>query len=556
MGIAETPAYPRCLLRPTLVLSSLALSLAAPLTALSGLAAAAERSWLPAEVLAPDTPMSALGVTVDANGGAAVLTSGSTNTTRMFARPPGARFRRPVTLDWLDHHGVSTSVLADQGRLVTLFQPWGENRPAGPFQYVTRATAGARVSEGALGDPGGTAVSPVVKGNAAGQTLAAWWNQPEGSGPCCDDLRIAEAVGGEFHTPYRLPLGSQMNALPGVNVALADSGAAIVSWAAENRFWAAVRGPAGGFAPAEPIQGGKPPWGLGIASVAVDQAGGAVLAAEEGLGDTDAAPQARVVVATRPPGGSFAVAEPVSDPQPGRAPAPAVAAGPSGDALVAWTQMPEYGAACCGRLFVSERLADGRFGPATLLAAEVANTQPALGMDRAGNAILAWISRDGSGWRIFAAHRPPGQRFSSAHDLSGPIDIPARQLASPSLAVGGPGNAVVAWQAGADVQRVALSAAIFDVAPPIVSELHVAHQAPARVTSLTWEVSERTTVTISIRRRGTEVRRRSLVTNAGVHRVSVRSRGLRAGVHVAFVTAEDRLGHQSMPQQVRFRVPR
>jgi hypothetical protein len=106
-----------------------------------------------------------------------------------------------------------------------------------------------------------------------------------------------------------------------------------------------------------------------------------------------------------------------------------VAANPRGDAAVAW----ESGLADRRRVLVAVRRAGGRFGRPRVLGAGGA---PRLGIDGAGNVLVAWQGR--SGVRA---------RWRSAHGrLSRLQEVDPRGGANPDVAVSAGGVGVVVWE--------------------------------------------------------------------------------------------------------------
>ena len=284
--------------------------------------------------------------------------------------------------------------------------------------------------------------------------------------------------------------------------------------------------------------------------VSIDDAGEAsFIVMSEVMKDYYSSPTYRLVVTVRRPDGTYGEPEELSTG--GDAESAEVAAGPKGEAVVAWAEGDFEDAT----LFTSVRGADGSFSEPTVVAT---GTQGIVlvGMDDAGNAIAAWLAHLGDTYQVYAAHRPPQGSFGLPQPISGPG---LRQGAFPRLAVGGPGNAIVAWQGATN--RV--EAAVFDVAPPLVPEFDastpattVGGSAASRRLSFRWQVSEQSRVTIELRRRGQVVRRVRREAAPGENALVVRRRRLRKGRYKAILHATDRLGHQSEPRADRFRLRR
>jgi hypothetical protein len=255
-------------------------------------------------------------------------------------------------------------------------------------------------------------------------------------------------------------------------------------------------------------------------------------------------PNSRVVVVVRQPDGEYL--EPQTLSTSNTTSYPRIAAGPAGEAIVAWIQGPVNDAS----LRISVRGPDGEFSPPETVADGGLSRwdDPQIGMDDAGNAIAAWIEMGGDGRpRVYAAHRPPHGSFGEPRALSTLRDYQGVQNAR--LWVGGPGNAIVTWsRTSDDPYDTDVEAAVFDVDRPSVPEFDVE---PETLT-FRWKVSEQTKATIRLWRGERKMKTVEARARAGVNRRRVRRGALPSGRYLAVLRAKDGLGHRSKRRHARF----
>jgi hypothetical protein len=335
---------------------------------------------------------------------------------------------------------------------------------------------------------------------------------------------------------------------------------------------ASVQPPGGAFGPPEPVKKGDGTiWDFPEApSVSIDDAGEVLFAfnADEATdGQVDG--KGGLFVTVRHPDGTFSEPQTLSTKvNPGGA---KIAAGPSGEAVVVWTEGEEPGASLLG----SVRRPDGSFSDPVTLARNVALTgeAPEVGMDAAGNAITTWAIHEELTAQIFAAHRPPLGEFGAAQSISAP-SVPQGEgdAPLPELTVGGPGNAIVTWYASTDADwDYWLEAGVFDIAPPLVPEFEIVpgatpDAAPAstkrkrgvikrkRSVTFRWQVSEHSDVRIKLRRRGRMVRMLRTRAVPGDNALKLRTRRMKRGRYKAILQARDRLRNRSKPRTARFKL--
>ena len=189
---------------------------------------------------------------------------------------------------------------------------------------------------------------------------------------------------------------------------------------------------------------------LGGADLAANDRGDAVAAWIERRGrDGDGPEHDRLWVATRRPGGRFAIPQVLSGT--GEITAVEVAVGARGDAVVAYERRPIVGRRLrAPRVVARTRRAGRSFGPAADLGASAGFVDLAAAVSARGRAYVAWGTRDTGDdarlpWRVYVAMRPAGLRpFGAAHvlDRGDAAGVPAGRVA---VAVGPDQSATVAW---------------------------------------------------------------------------------------------------------------
>jgi hypothetical protein len=143
---------------------------------------------------------------------------------------------------------------------------------------------------------------------------------------------------------------------------------------------------------------------------------------------------------------------------PGRdAQAPRVAVDARGDMVVVWASVRTSG----WTIESAYRLAGASWQPAVSLESPQAGTAaPDVVLDPSGNAVAAWASTSGSGWRVHTAYRGSSGTWSKAFALSGPD--PSGSVA-PQLALDGAHGVTAVWSRSLDTSTV-IEVATGDVA--------------------------------------------------------------------------------------------
>jgi len=233
-------------------------------------------------------------------------------------------------------------------------------------------------------------------------------------------------------------------------VAMNAAGDAVAVWIREgrtDRVQAAYRRGGGSFsAPVTVYAGSKDRAYCPDSLVAIDAAGHAVAvwacAGKSGW---------LVRAATRAPGGSWSAAVTLSA---RNAFSPHVAINESGDVIVVW----EHSDGVNGIVQAAMRPSGGSWSAPIDLSADGASSyDPRAAIDRAGGAIVVWSRGDDvkrSGRVVQAATHAPGGVWSTPVDLS----THGRDAGSASVASNEAGDAVVAWSAGDDAQRIVQAA--------------------------------------------------------------------------------------------------
>jgi hypothetical protein len=233
---------------------------------------------------------------------------------------------------------------------------------------------------------------------------------------------LATLAGATDASAWTAPLG--IGGLDGTaDVAVDADGTATVA-AAGTLPRLAQRTPGGVFG--DPIAVAQlapgPPAGVDVAAAGH---GALAFAWQDGFG--------RVMAVTRDPGGVVSAPRRLS-PADGRGvDGPQVAVDAAGDALVTWLGGLDRGGR--GLVYAAYRPAGGQFGPARRLTETAATYPPALAMNAAGRAVIAW-RRDAR-----------TEAVSVDHGRFGRVSVVGRpQLdGRPTAAVAGDGSAVIAW---------------------------------------------------------------------------------------------------------------
>jgi hypothetical protein len=249
-------------------------------------------------------------------------------------------------------------------------------------------------------------------------------------------------------------------------VAFGPSGEALLAWndiGAGYVATAALRAPGGAFSVEERLSNPSTPGGG--ARPVIDAAGDALVAWTAHVGSDE------VVQAAIHPGGEdwwsdpIPLSEPASDVGP-----PEIAAAGDGTTTVVWSRFDGIRSTVQAAI----RPAGGAFGrPIDLSAPRQHATSPQIAAGADGTTIVAWAGSDGHNWTVEAATRAAGGAFGRPVDLS----APESDEQSPQVAIGGTGDALVAWHGWTGRHAVAEVAA-YDVSPPRIDAVTV----PAKVT--------------------------------------------------------------------------
>jgi len=188
-----------------------------------------------------------------------------------------------------------------------------------------------------------------------------------------------------------------------------------------------------------PERGGALLSGLGInvksSTVAIDARGDVIVVWAQYTASH------RIYEATKPAGGSFEVAQPIT-PGNEEATSPSVAIDGNGEATVAWlskrgsSEVVEEASAPLG----------GAFSAGVALSGEGANAiDPRVLVDPAGKAIVSWGRPGIHATRLEVAIRNPGGKFP-VPDVNGDGEILGEATAIPSLAIDPVGEGLAVWQ--------------------------------------------------------------------------------------------------------------
>ena len=269
--------------------------------------------------------------------------------------------------------------------------------------------------------------APQVAIDPSGNAVAVW----EGSSATNANVQAAVLASGTT-TSTPVPLSASNVDAAGPQVAVDGNGNAIAVWqrqGSEDVVQAAIR-PAGGA------------FGMPVNLSAADasasppqldmNAAGAAIAVWSLLDTGDPVVQA----ASRPAGGAFATAVPVSAGG-GSAENPTVAINTSGDAVVGWLRSGVSSTI----VQVATRAGSGSFSAPVDLTTTGAASSPKVAINQAGDIVAAWRRFNGAHHIVQARIRPAGGSFSSVADLSA-----AGQNANlGDIAIDTAGNALVTW---------------------------------------------------------------------------------------------------------------
>ena len=293
--------------------------------------------------------------------------------------------------------GTSPAVaLAPDGRAVTAWE-------GGPFN--------APVIQASVRPPGGTWSAPVTVGTDArgpligidrsGNAIIAWMG-------ATGAIHTASLPVGGSWTPAQTLATTNYGS--GLAMAVSSAGSAVLTWAAKGTGVVGTYADSGtilgGFA--APVKVGLPPYPGGRTSVALNDAGQAVMVWARGLGAAN-------VAATRSAAGTWSAAVQLSANEAGNLD---VAIDGAGDAVATFEQYVPGTSIIA--LYASKLPAGGSWGPPALLSAPGDSVSNFFGgrvvADSAGTFVIAWT--DGTTRTLNALTSPPGGGFGPAITLA------------------------------------------------------------------------------------------------------------------------------------------
>ena len=293
--------------------------------------------------------------------------------------------------------GASAAVaLAPDGRAVTAWD-------GGPYT--------APVIQASVRPPGGTWSAPVTVGTDArgpligidrsGNAIIAWMG-------ATGTIHTASLPAGGSWTPAQTL--ATTNSGSGLAMAVNSAGSAVLTWAAKGTGVVGTYADSGtilgGFA--APVKVGLPPYPGGRTSVALNDAGQAVMVWARGLGAVN-------VAATRSAAGTWSAAVQLSASEAGNL---NVAIDGAGDAVATFEQYVPGTSIIA--LYASKLPAGGSWGPPALLSAPGDSVSNFFGgrvvADSAGTFVIAWT--DGTTRTLNVLTSPPGGGFGPATSFS------------------------------------------------------------------------------------------------------------------------------------------
>jgi hypothetical protein len=288
-----------------------------------------------------------------------------------------------------------------------------------------------------LSVPGGEAIEPQVALDPAGDAVAVW-RRHNGFNYVLESA--SRPAGGSFSAPARRSVAGGDTEAP--QVAMDAAGNTVVVWSqrtgAAKAIVEAASRPAGGTFSA-PVALSAQVGNAVNPQVAIDAAGDTVVVWRQHTSATTAVVEA----ASRPAGSSsFSAAIPVSAPG-GNAVDPQVAIDRAGDVTAVWEG---FSSTATGAEFIVESASrpagSGAFSAAVKLSARsLANLQPQVALDPAGDAVAIWSRSDATQSFVESASRPAGSAaFSAAAQLSSPNEQ------QPQIALDAAGDAVAVWR--------------------------------------------------------------------------------------------------------------
>ena len=305
----------------------------------------------------------------------------------------GQTWPAPATVGQGNNPAVA---LAPDGRAVTAWE-------GGPFT--------APVIQASVRPPGGTWSAPVTVGTDArgpligidrsGNAIIAWMG-------ATGAIHTASLPAGGSWTPAQTLATTNYGS--GLDMAVNSAGSAVLTWAAKGTGVVGTYADSGtilgGFA--APVKVGLPPYPGGRTSVALNDAGQAVMVWARGLGAAN-------VAATRSAAGTWSAAVVLSANEAGKLD---VAIDGAGDAVATFEQYVPGTSIIA--LYASKLPAGGSWGPPALLSAPGDSISNSLGgrvvADSAGTFVIAWT--DGTTRTLNTLTSPPGGGFGPATTLA------------------------------------------------------------------------------------------------------------------------------------------
>ena len=333
------------------------------------------------------------GLAVDAAGTEAAagsqLNADNSSSLLVCTSADGQTWPAPATVG----QGTSAAVaLAPDGRAVTAWD-------GGPYT--------APVIQASVRPPGGTWSAPVTVGTDArgpligidrsGNAIIAWMG-------ATGTVYTASLPAGGSWTPAQTLANTNYGS--GLAMAVNSAGSAVLTWAAKGTGVVGTYADSGtilgGFA--APVKVGLPPYPGGRTSVALNDAGQAVMVWARGLGAAN-------VAATRSAAGTWSAAVQLSANEAGNL---NVAIDGAGDAVATFEQYVPNTSIIA--LYASKLPAGGSWGPPALLSAPGDSVSNFFGgrvvADSAGTFVIAWT--DGTTRTLNVLTSPPGGGFGPA----------------------------------------------------------------------------------------------------------------------------------------------
>jgi hypothetical protein len=298
------------------------------------------------------------------------------------------------------------------------------------IQLRRRTATGVLSAVKTLSAAGHDANDPQVAVDAHGNAVVVW-SRSDGANERIQVLR--RTAGGSLSAVQTLSSAGGDAYEP--QVAVGGDGSAVVVWerynGTDNRIQVRRRTAAGALSAVQSLSAsGQDAY---AAQVAVDPHGRAVVVWYRFDGADN-----RIQARRRSAAGSLSAVQTLS-PGGQEASNPQVAIDPDGNAVAAWRRFDGANY----RIQVRRRAAGGSLSAVqTLSAAGQDASDPQLGVDRDGRAVVAWYRFDGANFRVEALRRTAAGSLSAVQPLS-PAGMSANE---PRVALDRDGNALVAWK--------------------------------------------------------------------------------------------------------------